>query len=213
MTYSVDYTRSTRRPYADWLERNDDAIFMYSEHRFDDIMRLFYIPHMSFIYIDVTTEYYLFKAVCEIKIFDKHIRIMSAVCANENIWPELVKGPPTATGGARFLYKNLEYFAPARILEKITLQMFGNDYSISIRKRSLMLSRELIAECQNWYDYMFYENGPWNRCVGTFSTRRREAATKIQAAYRGWRARMKYRYDPHTPLGRYVIGKLFENLI
>jgi hypothetical protein len=38
-------------------------------------------------------------------------------------------------------------------------------------------------------------------------------ATKIQSAFRGWQARMTYRWDVHTCLGRYLVMKDFDELI
>ena len=39
---------------------------------------------------------------------------------------------------------------------------------------------------------------------------RNAMAVRIQAAFRGWRVRHKYRYDPHNRLGFHVIRKMFE---
>lgn len=40
--------------------------------------------------------------------------------------------------------------------------------------------------------------------------RLQEAATLIQSAFRGWKVRHVYRYDPHNPLGRHLIRKMFD---
>lgn len=36
------------------------------------------------------------------------------------------------------------------------------------------------------------------------------SATIIQAAFRGWRVRHRFRYDPHNRLGRHIISRMFE---
>jgi hypothetical protein len=42
---------------------------------------------------------------------------------------------------------------------------------------------------------------------------RERMATRIQSAFRGWQARMTYRWDVHTGLGRYLMMKDFEELV
>jgi hypothetical protein len=37
------------------------------------------------------------------------------------------------------------------------------------------------------------------------------SAVKIQSAFRGWRVRHKYRYDPNNRLGYHVIRKMFDD--
>jgi len=37
-------------------------------------------------------------------------------------------------------------------------------------------------------------------------------ATRIKAAFKGWKTRMMYTYNPYTTLGRYYIGKQFREL-
>ena len=39
-----------------------------------------------------------------------------------------------------------------------------------------------------------------------------EAAAKIQAAFRGWKVRHMYRYDPYNCLGKYLALKRFEEI-
>ena len=40
-----------------------------------------------------------------------------------------------------------------------------------------------------------------------------EAAAKIQAAFRGWKVRHMYRYDPENRLGRHLVLKMFNDLL
>ena len=42
---------------------------------------------------------------------------------------------------------------------------------------------------------------------------RERMATRIQSAFRGWQARMTYRWDVHNGLGRYLVMKDFEELV
>jgi hypothetical protein len=45
--------------------------------------------------------------------------------------------------------------------------------------------------------------------LAVYDSLRAAKATIIQAAFRGWRVRHRYRYDPHNRLGAHVIGKMF----
>ena len=48
----------------------------------------------------------------------------------------------------------------------------------------------------------------WNTILGFYDTTRAEAATKIQAAFRGWRVRLRLRFCPYNRLGRHVVMRM-----
>lgn len=39
------------------------------------------------------------------------------------------------------------------------------------------------------------------------------ASTKISAVFKGWKTRMKYRFNPHTSLGKYEVMKVYNNAL
>ena len=70
-----------------------------------------------------------------------------------------------------------------------------NEMSIKIKKLDDFLDN-LIKIVQHWKDHI----------------QPHEAAAKIQAAFRGWKVRHMYRYDPYNCLGKYLALKRLQQL-
>lgn len=68
----------------------------------------------------------------------------------------------------------------------------------------------------NFYNaiQMFDVHEDRNRIIGYVdpTSAENEAVTKISAAFRGWKARMKYRFNPYTSLG-YLALKEFKDMV
>jgi hypothetical protein len=56
-----------------------------------------------------------------------------------------------------------------------------------------------------WANYVYDNKGPWGHTVAHYDFEFNMAAKIIQAVFRGWQVRMKYRYNPHCGLGRHII--------
>lgn len=200
-------------PYQDWIRFNrpSKAAFKYTDHRMDDIITVIYDPNLDAMYIDVTSDYWYMTAVARVQVDNDHkrLRITSATCNAADNWP-LMNGPgcPNGHGGARFLRRALDYASSLDALGIASREFFGPEWSfVTPIKRGTIFDSFIINSMHEWDEVLNYNRGPWGKCTAFFDLTRVQAsaATKIQAAFRGWKARMKYRYNPYTSLGRYVI--------
>jgi len=130
---------------------------------------------------------------------------------------------PTGKGGIGLMRSIVQHYdrawSPvdtdsAGILEKLAIEFFGpgwkvctetlsKQYRCQKQNVSKAQERDANAWLQKLNEYGAY--GPWSRSTAYFDTTEIQAATIIQAVYRGWRARMLYRYNPHCSLGRFLV--------
>ena len=210
MTYSPKKGIS---PYQDWLRlrRPAPAIFKYTDHMLDNIFTVIFDPNLNGLLIDIELEEWTMKATVRMIPDNMHktLRIECATCTATNYWP-LMNGPgcPSGSGGARFMRKSLGFVRDLDVLKLVARELFGIDWTVlPIGRGKLSDSSNLIEEMQDWHEVLWYPKGPWGKTTASFNTIQtcENAATKIQAVFRGWKARMKYRYNPYTRLGRYIV--------
>lgn len=198
-------------PFHDWnrLKRPSKTVFKHTSRCMCDTCIIMYDPDRRLLYIDVTREYWSMTAVAIIDIdhHEKKLAVRGAYCKAVDHWPWLNgEDCPKGEGGARFLRRALQHIHGFNVLRIVARDFFGSDW------RFLPVRRGTIDPCllNVMYEldtYMRYPSGPWGKTTALFdlSLMEERAATKIQSVFRGWKARMKYRYSPYTALGKHII--------
>ena len=212
VSFSIDYRKKGKSPYQDWIHfhRPTTAVFKYTQHMFDDIVTVIFDPTLNGLFIYIELEEWTMKATARAIPDDQHkkLRIESATCTATDFWP-LMNGSrcPSGVGGARFMRRALGFVRDLDLLNMVARKFFGHEWTVSRIGRGTLKDPSLIEEMQDWCDTLWYSKGPWGRVTASFNitSTLEKAATKIQAVFRGWAARMKYRYNPYTRLGRYVV--------
>lgn len=73
-----------------------------------------------------------------------------------------------------------------------------------------LFPKHLFAAALGVSDFVYDPSDDWT----LIDTKREErAASMIAAAFKGWKARMQYRFSPHTTLGRYIAMTYYDNLV
>lgn len=225
MSYCVSYTNgfyhkyksSSKTPYQDWLDRNQaDVIFKYSENYGDDCLYIYFEPAKSIIYIKGNFDYYDLDIITTLFIDNqtKTIKIDRIFCESINHWPDLFKNksPSNGIGGISKYKQNIDFWQSQDITLDRAIKLFFGEWKLitPITRPFLDNGKELIEKYDDYFDN--YRTGPWNHLIGKFLTDKNKAATIIQKYYRGWKIRLKYRNDPKTTLGKYLVMKMFKNI-
>ena len=176
-------------------------------------MRIVYMPRERLFFVSMALEYYDFRAAGTVLVDNKMVKLSEVVCDYEDHWPR--DGPPTAgEGGLDIFLANLVELQNAHIMEKFIGNIFGTGYSFVLSESIPTANKECFIKGWEALEKIKYESGPWDKTIGMFDTTMAEqAAITIQKHFRGWKDRMRYRYNPNTRLGRYCAMKLFEQLI
>ena len=221
MAFSVSYNNNNnktmdkkRSPYEDWINYGCPALaaFRYSQHSMADYYTVIFDPTLNALFIDINCEYWTMTAIARVDVDaeNKKLRITGASCKASNHWPLMnAIHCPRGEGGARFLRRALGYFDDLSLLKTVASVFFGPEWSfVTPIKRGRLHDPELfISSMCKWDESMYSTRQQWGRATAYFDRTDIEgdAATRIQAAFRGWKVRMKYRYSPYNRLGKYVI--------
>ncbi len=200
-------------PYVDWLRlrRPSKAAFKITNHMMDDVYTIIFDPNLNALYIDVNCEYWYMNAVALVQVDMKtrKLRITRASCRAQDEWSALNGDAcPNGKGGARFMRKALKFVRDLDVLGIAAKHFFGEHWTfVTPLKRGTLTDDHIVESMHAWNDCLYYNRGPWGKTTAYFDTTEDEksAATRIQSVFRGWQARMKYRYNPYTTLGRYVV--------
>lgn len=231
MAFSVSYTpkqydherwhksvEDTTTPFYDWKARCSpkQATFMYSEHVCDDTLRIIFVPGLSLLYSYIDTDPYTAFITTRVVINEqeKNVNIIEVTCdCRDGMYMDEEEYEALGRGASDMLSLCMRYLSGARLYEKITKHMFGSGWTLTVTENAPYVSKEFEDIGDKESVKMHCSTGPWNKTIGTFDmTKEESSAIKIQAAFRGWRARMKYRYNPYTTLGRYCALKLYAEL-
>lgn len=214
MAFSVSYNDKKRSPYNDWISHGCPAIaaFRYTQHAMADDYTLIFDPTLNALFIDINCEYWTMTAIASVHVDSvaKKLRITGASCKAANHWP-LMNGIhcPHGEGNSRFMRRALGYFADLDLLKTVASTFFGQEWAfiMPIKRGRLHDTDLIISTMCKWDDSLYCTKPQWGRATAYFDRTDIEgdAATRIQAAFRGWKVRMKYRYSPYNRLGKYVI--------
>lgn len=233
MAFSVSYTRPDHwqnerwhraapkgiSPYDDWIRNGCPSVaaFKYTDqigrdNLIDNMIWYIYDPNLRALYINFWFDYYIMTAVMTITVDHKNkaLCIRDTYCRADDHWPTMNgEGCPNGEGTATLLRKALNWNSNLDPLNKIAAEFFGKEWKfLGVPKKSNKTEEWIIKEMEYWQDALSYKEGQWDMTIAYFDKSFvEEAATTIQAAFRGWSARMKYRFNPYTRLGRFVVLK------
>ncbi len=224
-SYSAEhiYQSSKVTPYDDCkMHKKMDCIFTYFEHlESEDNIELYFLPNKNLAYINQSLEYYNFEVIAELQIndFNNTLGFNSIYCSYDDFWPGMYSNAPfpskrAGTGGISVYKKHLFEFLEEPIsLDFFINKFFGSSWSslklpLTLPKTSsILIDLANEIKCHN-YNYSFKTYNT----IGTFSPNRILAAITIQKYFRGWKARMKYRFNPNNQLGLYLELQEFQLL-
>jgi hypothetical protein len=120
-------------------------------------------------------------------------------------------------------FTTLERYFELPILDNITTHMFGNDWkftcdrnnsSVNTHEGESVHDNNMIQRVEYFRKMMSIQpNGP-GHVIGIYDmSSENDAATKIQAVFRGWKARKEFRFDPKTRLGKFCIEQMFQECL
>lgn len=203
MAFSVIYDKALR-PYEDWCKRGKppDTLFI---HNNDDIY--YYLPDKCLIYIYKSLDYYYTDSILRIKPIDKtrKIEIIAVTCVGRDYMDMFADRELVGSGSFKFFKKVLKVLN----LSEITQHFFGPDWTF----KKLPNKRNHVFDHLKEHMTKFIRDFDTpNTTIGFYDYTRINAAIKIQTAYRGWKIRIKYRYNPHMCLGKYLLQKDFLEL-
>lgn len=211
MAFCVPLSK-VRTPYEDWVQRGQPdtvAIYYHGVKFVQWTIDYVFLPKQGLMRIEYDYMGSGFCATLKIKVSRKNrtIRTTQAHCSAWNV-NQYETGAPVGTGSFKFLCEVLTYYnshANDGICYTVAQKLFGSLwYMTRFPAADKHVPSRKIKLVDNWMSKMDrHETAHY----AYYDLSREEAAIKIQAAFRGWRMRMLYRYNPHNALGRFVILK------
>jgi len=207
MAYSISYKESSLlTPYEDWIKRNKPKLFYikYVEMgtRALDKIDCVFMPKHNLLKIRQNTREHGFTVIARVKISSttKKIKITSSECSSSRMTGEqdrwLYGKWRHEHGKTKMVKELINEYKEREILEKIAHNIFGKDYSFANLGGDKLLQDSFMNSFtfQEIDDLLprKYTHGPWKLLGAYCDTTTDVAATKIQAAFRGWRVRMQY---------------------
>jgi hypothetical protein len=219
MIQRVTYVgKGISRPYEDWVGRGcpEDTWITYATHTLETSDFFLMAPHLNLFYMYVDMDWATVEAAVQFKA-DRGNRtfiMTGAVCRTSNIWPEMMSHLALAYGthlGGMDCFKKTMLNCDA--LGDVC-KLFGQGWTPSSgRRRGSLLPRSALEQARAYYDACNPRGSiTWSTVIAHYDTTRSDAATRIQAAYRGWRVRLKYRYSPYNRLGRHLVMEMMTNM-
>lgn len=200
-----------KSPYMDWIHKGSPlyAVFQYTKSTREIDIRYVFIPSKELLHIECAFKCFYFTMQAQLNVsvdrYKKQIHAKSVKCERYDCY---LSSEGFRTGGAYLFRDGLDKFRHRQVriyvLEKIASEFFGVGWKF---KPLLMLRDSKTIHMGEWMAMLDSNSGsyPLDKTIAYFNLEPDVAATIIQAAFRGWRVRMQYRYSPYNNLGRYVI--------
>ena len=127
----------------------------------------------------------------------------------------MVSNKDKVSGGVSCLKENMSYIGETRVVsfEHAIKLFFGDDWTAVIPMTCPRISKRDIALCRDCDAMVRSLELPWGKSVAMYSSARKDAAVTIQRHFRGWRARMKTTFNPHTRIGAYYALRAFDTCL
>lgn len=233
MSFSVSYTPvryKTERhycssptafgAYVDWVKRGrpENTTFRYTHHGWRDVEVFAYMPSNGTMLVTNTGGEVELEACYVTLSVDEANKIMSVTavsceCRNEEDYYDGYHDFPDGKGGLNMMKRAFAFLNIS--VDFVARKLFGVDWRFAPLPLVKLprVPEALCTAVKESSDSMAWEYGPWDKAVALYNRVPDEAATKIQAAFRGWQARMAYRYNPYTCLGRHLVLRDAKELI
>ena len=198
----VNYTHLALRPYEDW--RNRYKVEAYIMHRPEHntfayafgSKECLFAPKQKLFQLTVPEEFTTSTAVGEVEFNDKakSVRIVKFAY-------KYMAGEQLHTSSLQDWLQN--EFRKDFIQTLFIQPMFGDDWKVEYDHNRATIDRisfpirEFIL-CDP-VTFGVYDDSVLDEC-----------AKKIQAAFRGWKARMQYRFSPYNNFGKFLVMKEFK---
>lgn len=224
MIQAVEYLRvpGAPSPYEDWVRRGspEETCIFYATHTNETSDEFLLIPHLDLFYAYVDMDWATVEAAVKFTVDrDKRtVALTGAICRTCNIWPEMMKHlgiPDGAAWGGLDCFRGVD--APTDMGDTLR-RLLGPGWKhvyptsgIEEDEADPALPMDVMEVARAYCEGAKTPQGQpvrWHTVLGLYDTTRAEAATKIQAAFRGWRVRLGLRFCPHNRLGRHVIMRM-----
>jgi hypothetical protein len=213
MAFCVSFDPVKNNPYHDWIARGRprDAAFMYDTCISDQLMTIMLLPHHARVHVILDFEYYNMEATIKYKLDGMRIILISAHC-------EWSRNEYKYVGGLDMFSEYVEdHMKKEFIFDAIVTHFFLDGWSVEMQQDndSTYTSNQeaLIERFTDQLDWRYRFKVKF-KVIGYYDTTLENAcASRIQAAYRGWRVRLAYRFNPMTSLGRFCVDLMFREVL
>lgn len=196
-------------PYGDWVQMRCPKNAVFQHTNFKDYKNMcgvqyVYTPSIEVLHIECgfSSSQMRAKLCVSVNSAAKYIHVKSVDCRFTENWFKTTK-----YGGYELLRESIKFYASHGICilqkfthDKIAVEFFGVGWEF-------VFIDSIQHDGTEWNGGCNFVRGPNDKTIAYFDPEQDIAATKIQAAFRGWKVRMQYRYNPHNCLGKYVILK------
>lgn len=203
--------------YKDAITQKQRGIvsgFVYSTHNHTDELYVHFCPEIRLFYIQCYMDYWNVVAYCRVEIDEnaKTVRIVQCSCESTNFDDDIVPAP-SGVGSLALFKECIDHMQPGFFTD-IMANFFGDGWQVLLddpETNTTTVDMDEVPIVQEWINKLPSEmTSPY--IIGHFEhDPKYTAASKIAAAFRGWKVRMKYRFDPNTTLGKHLVMTMFNN--
>ncbi len=222
MAFSVAYCNNSKRPYEDWMTNRhmcSQADFKYREDFSNGSSQqgsyeVEYFPAFGILFCMINTLpkdglydcYVLAYAKIEVEPVTRKLCVKAATTFMDKKWQAITGSESCWLNGTGFLRHAIDYYRDVFAIDifgKMAHVFFGAGWEFLPMHHGELTDTDIacMVHWPGWVDFSISSG----QTVAYYNCEREAAATRIQAAFRGWRVRMQYRYSPHNRLGRFLI--------
>lgn len=214
--FCVSYKDAARSPWDDWVRRGrpTKTLLSYSDHNLDDVLHVLCDAPGSTLYICLDLRYSHLTMVLDVQVKEdeRTLVVRDAVCSSCNSWPDIDMMPP-GLGGWSHAARCLDADT-TDVMGNACKHIFGHGWKWTSEPQHVShMSYAYIEHGQVLLDLTWDVQGPWGYPIAVYDLENERAAAVIQAAFRGWQARLRYRFSPFTPLGRHLVLRGYKECL